>query len=147
MWFALLLVLLTSPAWITRLIGRGQRFGLAVAVIPYVLLGSVLLALAIISPLPYIRWNETPLVLLPLDLLVLILPATSRRRYARARIAMLAAIVVLELAGVLTQPLWAALLWPAIPLAIVGFWPDPPARLGQIDASEAGAGARGSKRR
>lgn len=148
-WLALIIVLLTAPSWITRLIGRGQRFGLAVSVIPYVLLGSVLLGLAIISPLPYIRWNETPLVLLPLDLLVLVLPADRRRRYARARIAMLAAIVVLEIAGGLTQPLLAPLLWPVIPLAVVGFWPDRPARVGQIDGGEArtGAPARRSKRR
>ncbi|HEX7841853.1 MAG TPA: DUF4105 domain-containing protein [Kofleriaceae bacterium] len=145
-WFALIIVLLTAPSWITRLIGRGQRFGLAVSVIPYVLLGSVLLGLAIISPLPYIRWNETPLVLLPLDLLVLVLPADRRRRYARVRIAMLAAIVVLEIAGVLTQPLLAPLLWPAIPLAVVGFWPERLARVGQIDGKP-GAGSRGSKRR
>ncbi|HEX8114543.1 MAG TPA: DUF4105 domain-containing protein, partial [Kofleriaceae bacterium] len=70
-WFALVIVLLTSPAWITRLVGRGQRAGLAVAVLPYVLLGTVLTALAILSPLTYVRWNEACLVLLPLDLLVL----------------------------------------------------------------------------
>lgn len=135
-WFALLILALTSPAWITRLIGRGQRAGLAVAVIPYVLLGAVLTALAILSPLPYVRWNETCLVLLPLDVLVLVLPAARRRAYARARIAMLALILVLELVGVMTQPLLAPLLWPAIPLAVVGFWPERPSRLGQIDRKE-----------
>ncbi|HEY0484395.1 MAG TPA: DUF4105 domain-containing protein [Kofleriaceae bacterium] len=132
-WFALVIVLLTSPAWITRLIGRGQRLGLAVAVIPYVVLGTVLTGLAILSPLSYLRWNEACLVLLPLDVLVLVLPGDRRRWYARARLAMLAAIVVLQVAGVLTQPLLAPLLWPAIPLAVVGFWRDRAARVGQID--------------
>jgi hypothetical protein len=149
-WFALVIVLLTSPSWITRLIGRGQRFGLGVSVIPYVLLGTVLLGLAIISPLRYVRWNETCLVLLPFDLLLLMLPADRRRRYARARIAMLAAIVVLEIVGVLTQPLLAPLLWPAIPLAVVGFWPDRAVRVGKIDsrdpAGSTGARARRAKR-
>jgi hypothetical protein len=84
----------------------------------------VLTGLAIISPLPYIRWNEACLVLLPVDLLVLILRAASRRRYARGRLVMLAAIFVLSLVGVLKQPLAALLVWPAIPLAVVGFWPD-----------------------
>lgn len=146
-WFALVIALLTSPVWITRRLGRGQRIGLAVAVVPYVLLGSVLLGLAILSPLPYIRWNELCLVLLPLDVIVLFLPADRRRRYARARLVMLAAIVVLDLAGVLAQPLLAPLLWPAIPLAVVGFWREPPARVGQIDSSGAGAPRAGSRRR
>src|SRR5690606_15349539 len=51
--FALVILLLTAPAWATRLWGRLQRTGLAVAVVPYVLLGSVFWFLAIISPLPY----------------------------------------------------------------------------------------------
>jgi hypothetical protein len=97
----------------------------------------VLTGLAILSPLSYIRWNETCLVLLSLDLVVLLLPADRRRWYARARLAMLAAIVVLEVFGVLTQPLLAPLLWPAIPLAVVGFWRDRPERLGQVGRTEA----------
>jgi len=122
-WLALAIVVLTSPSWITRLIGRVQRAGLALSVIPYVVLGTVLVFLAIISPLPYVRWNETCLVLLPLDVLVLVWPAARARRYARGRLAMLGAIAVLGLVGILQQPLFAALLWPAIPLAVVGLWP------------------------
>jgi len=133
---ALAILALTAPAWITRLVGRGQRAGLAVAVIPYVLLGAILTGLAIISPLSYIRWNETCLVLLPLDLLVLVLPEARRRGYARGRIAMLAVLRVLQLVGVLTQPLLAELLWPAIPLAVVGFWPARPSRIGKIKGKE-----------
>jgi hypothetical protein len=144
-WFALVILLLTAPAWITRLIGRGQRAGLAVAVIPYVLLGAVLTALAIISPLPYIRWNETCLVLLPLDLLVLMMPAHSRW-YARGRLAMLALLLVLDLVGVLTQPLLAPLLWPAIPLAVVGLWPAAPAKVGMAGQLDGGGKPRGRKR-
>ena len=143
-WFAIIIVLLTSPAWIARLIGRGQRAGLAVAVIPYVLLGTVLTALAILSPLPYIRWNETCLVLLPLDLLVLFIPAQSRW-YARGRLAMIALLLVLDLVGVLTQPLLAPLLWPAIPLAVVGLWPAAPARVGLAGQLDGGK-RRGRKR-
>jgi Domain of unknown function (DUF4105) len=119
-WFALVILALTAPAWITRLVGRFQRSGLAVAVVPYVLLGTVLTFLAIISPLPYVRWNETCLVLFPFDLLLLTLPPARRRRYARGRLAMLAVILVLWLVGLLHQPLLAPLLWPAIPLAVVG---------------------------
>jgi hypothetical protein len=124
-WFALAILALTSPAWLTRLLGRLPRTGLALAVIPYVLLGLALTVVAIISPLPYLRWNELCLVLFPFDLLVLFLPPERRRRYARARLVMLGAILGLSLVSVLKQPLLTPLLWPAIPLAVVGLWPPP----------------------
>jgi len=130
-WFALAILLLTSPSWITRLIGRFSRAGLALSILPYVVLGSVLTFLAIISPLPYVRWNETCLVLFPLD--VLVLAPGRRRRYARGRLVMLGAIAVLWVSGILTQPLLAPLLWPAIPLAVAGFWPARPAPLAKPD--------------
>ncbi|MEO7736379.1 MAG: DUF4105 domain-containing protein [Kofleriaceae bacterium] len=120
-WLALLILVLTSPAWITRRIGRFQRTGLAIAVLPYLLLGTVLTFLAIISPLPYLRWNETCLVWLPLDVLLLIWSGERQRMYARGRLIMLGAMVLLQLVGVLTQPLLAPMLWPAIPLAAVAF--------------------------
>jgi hypothetical protein len=142
-WLALVIVLLTSPSWITRLIGRLPRTGLALAILPYLVLGGVLTFLAIISPLPYIRWNELCLVLLPLDVLVLVLPEARRVRYARGRLAMLGLILLLSLVGVVKQPLLAPLLWPAIPLAVVGFWPARPARVGQ--AGEADPSSDGSK--
>jgi hypothetical protein len=137
-WLLLAILVLTAPAWIARLIRRGQRLGLAVAVVPYVLLGSVLTALAIISPLPYIRWNETVLVLLPLDLLVLLLPGARRRGYARLRLGMLAVMLVLQLIGVLTQPLLVELLWPAIPLAVAALWREPASQIGRVGAPTAG---------
>jgi hypothetical protein len=138
-WFLLAIVVLTAPAWITRLLGRLARTGLALAVIPYVLLGAALTFLAIISPLPYVRWNESILVLLPLDLLVLALPAARRVRYARARLAMLGLILVLWLVGILAQPLLPLLVWPAIPLAVVGLWPARAARIGQAGQSDTSA--------
>jgi hypothetical protein len=146
-WFALVIVLLTAPSWITRLIGRLPRTGLALSVIPFVVLGTVLAFLAIISPLPYIRWNEACLVLVPLDVLVLVLPAGWRQRYARGRLAMLGAIAVLWLAGILEQPLLPLLLWPAIPLAVAGFWPVEPApiRRARIPQGQGKAAAPASK--
>jgi hypothetical protein len=124
-WFALILLLLTSPAWITRLVGRFQRTGLAVAVIPAVLLGVIFWFLAIISPLPYVRWNESCLVLLPTDLmLVWFLSAENRRKYARGRVVQLAIVAALLLVNVLKQPIWPLLLWPLVPALVVGFWRD-----------------------
>lgn len=121
--FALVLLVLTAPAWLTRLWGRFERTGLAVAVIPPALFGAIFWFLAIISPLPYVRWNETCLVLLPTDiLLVWFLNAENRKRYARGRVAMLAVIAALMVVGVVKQPLWAALIWPLVPAAVVAFW-------------------------
>lgn len=121
-WLALALLGLTAPAWIAWLVGRYERLGVAIAIAPYVLLGAVLTMLVVISPLPYIRWNETCLVWFPLDVLAVVLAPARRQLYARGRLVMLAAIAVLLLAGVLHQPLWAPMLWPAIPLAVVAFW-------------------------
>jgi uncharacterized protein DUF4105 len=121
-WFALVIILLTAPAWATRLWGRFERAGLAFALIPQFILGFVLLALAIISTLPYVRWNESCLVLFPGDLAMLFLGEERRRKYARFRVGMLAAVALLHLVGVLKQPLFAPILWPLIPCAVVGFW-------------------------
>jgi hypothetical protein len=138
-WFAIVILALTAPSWVTRLVGRFQRTGLAVSVVPYVLLGTVLTFIAIISPLPYVRWNETCLVLLPFDLLLLTLPPARRRRYARGRLVMLEVILVLWLVGIMRQPLLALLLWPAIPLAVVGLWRDSPGRIGEVGKPEPAA--------
>ena len=119
--FALFILLITAPAWATRLWGRFQRAGLAFAVLPQWLLGVIFWFLAIISPLPYVRWNESCLVFLPLDLLLLVLPTAKRRLYARGRVIQLAVCAGLLAAGVLEQPLWAALLWPLVPAVTVGF--------------------------
>lgn len=122
---ALVILLLTAPAWATRLWGRFQRAGLGVAVVPYAFLGLVFWFLAIISPLPYVRWNETCLVLLPTDILMVWFLSPERRRlYARGRVVMLGLVALLMIAGVLKQPIWPSLLWPLVPAAVVGFWPN-----------------------
>jgi hypothetical protein len=126
-WFVLLALLLTAPAWATRLWGRFQRAGMAVAVIPYAFLGSIFWFLAIISPLQYVRWNESCLLFLPADiLLVWWLSPERRRKYARARVAMLVVIAGLLAVGVLKQPLFFALVWPLVPNAVAAFWPTNP---------------------
>jgi hypothetical protein len=125
-WFALVILLLTAPAWATRLWGRFQRAGLAISVVPYVFLGSVFWFLAIISPLPYVESNESCLVLLPTDLLLVwFLGPRHRKLYARGRVAMLGLTALLLLVGVLEQPIWPELFWPLVPAAVVGFWPEP----------------------
>lgn len=128
-WFVLLTLLLTAPAWATRLWGRLQRTGMALAVVPYAFLGTIFWFLAIISPLPYVRWNETCLVFLPVDiLLVWFLSDERRRRYARGRLVMLGIVALLLLMGVLRQPILYALVWPLVPNAVAAFMPPRPLR-------------------
>ncbi len=123
--FALVILLLTAPAWITRLVGRFQRTGLAIAILPYALLGFVLTFLAIISPLPYVHLNESCFVLIPFDVLMIwFLSPRHRRIYARIRLGMIALTAVFLLVGVFKQPIWPILLWPLVPAAVVGLWGD-----------------------
>lgn len=125
--FALVILVLTSPAWIARLWGRFQRTGLAIAILPYALLGGVMTFLAIISPLPYVKWNESCAVLIPLDILMIwILAPRHRRLYARVRVGMILIVAALLAIGVFKQPIWPILLWPLVPALVVGFWPDAP---------------------
>jgi hypothetical protein len=126
--FALVIIALTAPVWLTHLWGRFERTGLAFTLVPQVILGLAFWGLAIISPLPYVRWNESCLVFLPIDLAMVWLAPERRRLYARARVAELVLVALLLVVGVLRQPLWSALLWPGIPAAVVGFWPRKPTR-------------------
>jgi len=123
-WFVLITLLLTAPAWATRLWGKLQRTGMAVAVLPYALLGTIFWFLAIISPLPYVRWNESCLLFLPTDiLLVWFLSDERRRRYARGRLIMLGIVAALLLIGVLRQPILYAVVWPLVPNAVAAWMP------------------------
>jgi hypothetical protein len=123
---ALLVLVLTAPAWATRLWGRFQRLGLAVPVVIASFFGTIVWFLAIISPLPYVRWNETGLILMPFDLLLLLLPTPKRKLYARGRVVMLVLVGLLMLINVIKAPLFSILLLPLIPAAVVGFWPTKP---------------------
>ncbi len=141
--FALVILLLTAPAWATRLWGRFQRAGLVVAVVPYVFLGTVLWFLALISPLDYVQWNETCLILLPTDVLLFAFLSPERRRtYARFRVGMLAILAVLEIASIIKAPLLAPMLWPLVPALVVGFWPARPPAPASEPAPEPGSSGK-----
>lgn len=129
--FALVILVLTAPAWLARLVGHFERTGLFVAIFPYFVLGGVLTMLAIVSPLPYVRWNETCIVLFPLDIILPFLSASRRRGYARFRLVMLALTFALWLVHIIKAPMLAPMLWPAIPMAVAGLWPPRPARVGK----------------
>lgn len=121
----LALLALAGAAWVAvaRRRGRHERLALAVVFLPQVVLGAVLLLLALISPISYVKWNETCLVLLPLDALLLVMRGARLRRYAQARVVMLAALAALMLAGVLLQPLMTLMLWPLLPTLVIAALP------------------------
>jgi hypothetical protein len=121
--FALVVLLLTAPAWITRLTGRLQRLGMGISIVPPVLLGSILWFLAIISPLPYVHYNESCLVLLPTDLVLMFTRLKWRQAYARIRVGTIVLAALLFAVGVLTQPIWPLWLWVLVPNLVVAFWP------------------------
>jgi hypothetical protein len=122
----LFLLILSAPAIVGRCCGRLERTTLALTLIPQSLLASALWLVAILSPVPYLRWNESLLVLLPLDLLLLFLGPQARVRYARGRVATLGLYALLSLMGVMKQPIWMLVIWPLVPNVLAGFWP--PAR-------------------
>lgn len=122
--FALLALLFTLPVILAWRFGRFQRAALVFTLFPPVLLGAILWFLAIISPLQYVKWNESCLIFFPFDAALWFLAAERKRKYARARVVMLGLVAVLLLVGVFKQPLMAELLWPLIPAAVVGFWPS-----------------------
>lgn len=139
----LVFLALTAPAWLSRLFGRFQRTGMWIAVLPPVLFGLVFWFLAIISPLPYVRWNETCLALVPFDLLLVLLSARARTLYARGRVVMLGLVALLLVIGVLKAPIWPAVVWTLVPNAVAGFWP---ARwTGLLTRSVPGAAANGTQ--
>jgi hypothetical protein len=121
--FLLIVLLLVSPVVLTRWLGRYQRLGLVLSLLPSMLLGSILWFLAIISPLPYVLWNESCLILLPADLALLFLGEPKRTYYARFRVAMLVLLLLAMPIGIVKAPLWFLIPWTLIPNAVVGFWP------------------------
>ena len=65
--------------------------------------------------------NEALLVFLPTDLLLPLLGARRRRRYALVRVVELLVISLLLALGLFEQPLFAPLLVALLPLAMIAF--------------------------
>lgn len=114
--------------------------------IELVLLGLVVWGLVIVSSIPGVRYNEAVFVVTPLDALLPLLPTVWRRRYALARLAVLAAVSLLVVIGVFHQPLGILILLVFLPMATIGF--DLPHGLGRETAlaaeTAAAAGASGA---
>lgn len=102
-----LALLLALPILLTR-----ARLAWLIVGILMSLIGVVLWALAIISPVGVVRWNELLLVFLPSDFLII------RRRYALYRVGLLVLVSLLRAIGVFHQPLWVPLLTALAPMAL-----------------------------
>jgi hypothetical protein len=145
-WLLVIALVVAVPALVTWRLGRFQRAGLMLSLLPAGLLASLMWFMAIISTLPEIRWNETLLVLWPTDLALPWLPARWRTQYARVRVGWLALMLVLSLVGVLRQPLWAVIAFPLLPCAIAvlaGRQAATPAAATETPASARPAGKQG----
>jgi len=121
---ALVILLLTMPAWATRMLGSYERTGMAFAVFLPSLLGLILWTIVVLSPVSYLRWNEAILIFLPTDAVLPFFRSAWVQFYARVRLFMLLAVTALLTVGVLVQPLWVFLLWPLVPCAIVARRPS-----------------------
>ena len=123
LWLALVLAL---PLAIVRFVKPRswvRRAAIAWAAVPLGLVGLALWALAILSPVGVVRWNELVLALVPFDLALPFFGPRLRRRYASVRVAMLVLVSLLRAIGVFHQPLWVPLLTAFVPLALLA-WPS-----------------------
>lgn len=102
-----------------RLGARTKRLGLAVGIAGAVLglLALAVDATALVSTWVEFSRNWCLLVLLPTDLALGFLKGRMLRDYARVRLGMALAIGLLELVGVLTQPVLASVALVALPMA------------------------------
>lgn len=117
-WLFVFALACALPAVVAWRLGRFQRLGLALSILPGGLMATLMWTMAIISTLPEIRWNETLLVLWPTDLALPFLSAGARAKYGRVRVVWLGLMLGLSLVGVLEQPLWAVIAFPLLPCAV-----------------------------
>ena len=115
----LIILLLTTPAWMTRMLGSYERAGIAAAVALPVVIGVLLWTIVAVSPVGYLRWNEAIFIFVPTDAVLPFFRRRWVRLYAKVRLFALLAVTALLAIGVFVQPLWAFLLWPLVPCAIV----------------------------
>lgn len=114
-------VALSLPLFLAHAVRRHRTAALWAVGVALAVLGAVVWGVAIVSPIPVVRYNEAVFVAMPLDLALPLVPLDWRRRYARIRLGVLAAVCVLGLIGVFHQPLWVVILAVALPLATIAF--------------------------
>ncbi len=117
--WAVLAIAFAAPVAAARRLGRGHRLALACAAFPLGLIGLVLWAVAVISTVPELRWNEALLVFLPVDAALPFLSVLWRTRYAAARAGLLVLVSLLLAVGLFRQPLWLLIPMPLLTMLLV----------------------------
>jgi hypothetical protein len=112
-------VALSVPLFIAYALRRYERAAVWMVGSALALVGAVVWTVAILSPIPVVRYNEAVFVVMPIDFALPLLSLDWRRRYAQIRIAALAVVAVLVAAGVFRQPLWIEILAVALPMATI----------------------------
>jgi hypothetical protein len=119
--FLAIAVALALPLFVARAVRRHETAALAVIATALALLGAVVWGAAIVSAIPAVRYNEAALVVMPLDAVLPFLRPAWQRRYARVRLAILAGVIMLGVAGVVRQPLWILVLIAVLPMLTLAF--------------------------
>ncbi len=123
-WVILIAVLFAAPLALARWRGRFERLARVVAVVPLVLMGTLIWTIFVMVSIDWIRWNEAIFLYLPFDVVLLFLGERRRRLYARGRLAMILLISLLCAVGLFRQPLWVPVLAIFMPMALLAFdWP------------------------
>jgi hypothetical protein len=117
----LVALLFALPLLIARWRRRFERVALGWALVPLVFFGIMTWAVAIISTIPGLRWNEALFLFTPTDLAIPWLGERRRRIYTRVRLAIVVLVSLLAAVGIFKQPLWVPILTAFMPLAILAF--------------------------
>lgn len=110
--------LCSAPALLGAAWARASRAGVVASGLVLGLLGLVLWALALVSQMPELRYNEALLLFWPTDLTLGFVGAERRRLYARVRVGVLVVCGLGLLTGILDQPLALIGLAALIPLGL-----------------------------
>jgi hypothetical protein len=95
---------------------RARRVSLVLTGLILGLFGTIFWGLALVSAFEELRANEILLVFFPFDVALGILPEKIRRIYSLLRLGVLLIVVLLAISGLFIQPLFAPLLFVALPL-------------------------------
>ncbi len=114
-------LVLVMPIWLRARHGNVGRFALMPATIYLTLVGSILWALAILSPLPMARYNEALLLYVPFDLALFWFSSRARSYYCRLRVLIVLLATMAASIGLLSQPLWAIAPIPLLALLPLAF--------------------------
>ena len=123
-----LAIAFTLPLVLAQWRRRFEIAALAWTTLWLVALGVIVWGPAIVSSIPGVRWNEAVFVAMPLDGALVFLPAAPRRRYALARVGLIALCSLLAAIGVFHQPLWIVCLVVFLPMIAIALRVPTPER-------------------